>query len=441
MSSATPTAPTTPRVTLTFQLDPVKLVATRVETAGAYGETDDQGWKKQFLTSSLRVRSGDERALRWTDPTARPAKPKAFEALILALVRLKYFLDLYAERPGKTALLSGNAGSPAVMLKGVLDRSSPAALAWLRDFCGYTRVGPGSTTFPLASWFDGGKTTPGDKNDTSFDICCNTSPIPPDHLLIAIHDPKSSAVGPVLATPNQILLIADALAKLAKWGSPDTLTFPPKLPRPPLAPALEPARPASPAVDPKHRDKYLRRLLTECLALPLTALGGNNELTELTLNDVYIELETRSPALPRGPKAAGSHADEQHLESGKTRRLTAIAAATKTPRLVLLGDPGSGKSTFVKRLTALQAAGMAKKPPRSCPPEMFPRPAPRLHHPALSGAGIGKVCRRARPSGRSTPAPGRRGKRPPQPSRSCPRCRFFGPAGCRQFCRRSRRCF
>ncbi len=47
-----------------------------------------------------------------------------------------------------------------------------------------------------------------------------------------------------------------------------------------------------------------------------------------------------------------------------SRPLTALEVATQTKHLVLLGDPGSGKSTFVRQLAARTAAAyLAGEPP------------------------------------------------------------------------------
>ena len=193
--------------------------------------------------------------------------------------------------------------------------------------------------------------------------------LPPSKIRIVLvsggKEHPATDIAELIALEKKLAKGAGDLIK--KWAVPR----PGEAEEAPASP-LEPIRPASPAVDPKHRDKYLRRMLTECLARPRTALGGPNDLTELTRNDVYIELNTRPPAFPRDPKAGSPQADEARVEIGTARRLTAMAAATKAPRLVLLGDPGSGKSTFVKRWTARQAASLAKIPHAVALPKGFP---------------------------------------------------------------------
>ena len=360
MSSATPTTPPTPRVTLTFQLDPVKLVATRVETAGAYGDPDDKGWKQQFLTSNLPGRTL-ERPLDWSDPTDPSAKPQAFKALVLALVRLKYILDLYADHPGTHPLLRGKPGSPAAMLKGVLDRSDPDALEWMRDFCGYIKAGD-KGTFTLDHWFSIKKTTPRDKTTSSLDICCHTSDISADQLLIAIHNPKAPAAPPVLADTPQLLLIADALANLAKWGSPDTMPFPPKLPRSPLAPSTASATSTAPpltddALLAEFRD-WMASVADKCDQVELRGIKLSSSRIP-RLPHVYASLQTDTP---RARNETQLRKPESAEQPGHLSALEALLTSTP-PRVVLLGEPGSGKSTFVQYVTLFLADKLSSPKP------------------------------------------------------------------------------
>lgn len=120
------------------------------------------------------------------------------------------------------------------------------------------------------------------------------------------------------------------------------------------------------------RTNYLRALFHWCNALPLTALGGD-ESQSLYLQDVYIALDTESSvALSESEKAARS--DQQRRNDGGTRRQTALEAVVRHKRLALLGDPGSGKSTFIRELVARVAAaaegGMQALP--NFPPMLIP---------------------------------------------------------------------
>jgi len=95
------------------------------------------------------------------------------------------------------------------------------------------------------------------------------------------------------------------------------------------------------------RQQYLRRLAHHCNMLPLAALGGEESAkAEVSLADVYVSLDTqtRVPLTKAEKKKRGSSAED--------RPLAALEAATQYPRLVLLGDPGSGKSSFVRQLAA-----------------------------------------------------------------------------------------
>ncbi|MCP4344642.1 MAG: NACHT domain-containing protein [Desulfobacterales bacterium] len=107
-----------------------------------------------------------------------------------------------------------------------------------------------------------------------------------------------------------------------------------------------------------------RRLLIKTLQhLPLRGLdrdesdpSGNKN--RLELDRVYTELDTRTPVRFAGTgKKRRSQADDT-FELGfdpedkeKTRPLSALEASAANRHLVILGDPGSGKSTFVNHLT------------------------------------------------------------------------------------------
>jgi formylglycine-generating enzyme required for sulfatase activity/energy-coupling factor transporter ATP-binding protein EcfA2 len=123
------------------------------------------------------------------------------------------------------------------------------------------------------------------------------------------------------------------------------------------------------------RETYLKRLLIFCNALPLAALGGEEGADEdITLDRVYIQLNTTTPV----PKAEGEK-KEDRLRQGmigrdeETRLLTALEAAQST-RLMLLGDPGSGKSTFVRKLLGWLAAAQIGgiEPPPGIPADLLP---------------------------------------------------------------------
>jgi formylglycine-generating enzyme required for sulfatase activity len=127
----------------------------------------------------------------------------------------------------------------------------------------------------------------------------------------------------------------------------------------------------------RARLRYLEKLRRQCQALPLAALGGEESADEeITLERVYIELDTTTRA--EIEKTPGKHLtrkpEEAHLQDELFRSLdreaqkqpgppvSALEAAERERRLMLLGDPGSGKSTFVLRLLAWQCtAGLEGK--------------------------------------------------------------------------------
>ncbi len=107
----------------------------------------------------------------------------------------------------------------------------------------------------------------------------------------------------------------------------------------------------------RARERYLQRLQQQCNVLPLAAMGGDEGVgEELSLEKVYVALDTttRMPLTEEEKKAR----QERFVlgERGDTRPLTALEAATQERRLALLGEPGGGKSTFVRQLAARTAA-------------------------------------------------------------------------------------
>jgi formylglycine-generating enzyme required for sulfatase activity len=113
----------------------------------------------------------------------------------------------------------------------------------------------------------------------------------------------------------------------------------------------------------RAREHYLTRLRQQCNVLPLGTLGGEQDTgQDVSLEQVYVDLDTQT----RVPLTEEEKAKREGPLPGREqeRLLSALEAATQNHRLVLLGDPGSGKSTFVRQLTAwLAAACLGKRGP------------------------------------------------------------------------------
>lgn len=104
-----------------------------------------------------------------------------------------------------------------------------------------------------------------------------------------------------------------------------------------------------------QRQRYLKRLVHDFGHLgmmraidPCSGSAESSGDALMPLADVYIALDTTA----RTPKVAdGKEKQTDEPFSGRDDKpLSALAALIANPRLVLLGDPGSGKSTFVNHL-------------------------------------------------------------------------------------------
>ncbi|MFZ1599206.1 MAG: NACHT domain-containing protein, partial [Anaerolineae bacterium] len=137
-------------------------------------------------------------------------------------------------------------------------------------------------------------------------------------------------------------------------------------------PSPDPARPDPDA----PRRQYLTELRQWCQNLPLAALGSD-EGTEnaVTLDQVYIALDTNTHVPLTAEEKAQRQQESTFPRQDDSRPLSALEAASQHERLVLLGAPGAGKSTFVRMLAAWQAAGQtgeAKQSPPAISPDLLP---------------------------------------------------------------------
>jgi formylglycine-generating enzyme required for sulfatase activity len=101
---------------------------------------------------------------------------------------------------------------------------------------------------------------------------------------------------------------------------------------------------------------YLSNLINQTQHLPLTGVDPKaaHEATcrQLKLSAVYTALMTQTPS---APELRDTREFRQEI---KIRRLSALEMLNKEPHLVLLGDPGSGKSTFVNFVAACLAGAI-----------------------------------------------------------------------------------
>jgi formylglycine-generating enzyme required for sulfatase activity/energy-coupling factor transporter ATP-binding protein EcfA2 len=126
--------------------------------------------------------------------------------------------------------------------------------------------------------------------------------------------------------------------------------------------AVAPLLPPSSSLEDKTLlQRYLREVWDACVNLKLTTIDiktatGRREAAELELNAVFTDLDVKE--IPPHEELEGLKKRHTISPSGENaeRRLPAMAAISKHDKFVLLGDPGSGKSTLVNFI-ALCLAG------------------------------------------------------------------------------------
>ena len=130
---------------------------------------------------------------------------------------------------------------------------------------------------------------------------------------------------------------------------------------------------APPAEDPGAGLEIYREVLSRrCRNIPLSGLDpaaddAGSEYRGMSLEQVFIELDTTTRVRQDKPPAqddeatedAGQQSPERLLaeDHEETRPLSAVEAVAGVRAAVLLGDPGSGKSTVVNRLCLALATG------------------------------------------------------------------------------------
>ena len=104
-------------------------------------------------------------------------------------------------------------------------------------------------------------------------------------------------------------------------------------------------------LSPESRARYLKALRNHSLQIPLTVLGDEPDFNkQVRLDQVFINLEVTQKNLDDLQK------EDHWTRHGEGEPMLALDAINKHDRVVLLGDPGSGKSSLVKHLVADMAA-------------------------------------------------------------------------------------
>ena len=108
-------------------------------------------------------------------------------------------------------------------------------------------------------------------------------------------------------------------------------------------------------------EAYYRSLARECRRLPLGVIDTKFVRTEgeeaVFLTAIYVDLDVIAAEKPRRGDEQAWAARAVRGEGGERTPLLEAMAGRQNSRAVLLGDAGSGKTTFVNYLTWLIAAG------------------------------------------------------------------------------------
>lgn len=119
---------------------------------------------------------------------------------------------------------------------------------------------------------------------------------------------------------------------------------------------------------------YYRDLAAECSRLPLGVVDPRfaepGADTEVSLPSVYTDLHVVSVPRTEGEEERGYGLRLARGEEGERRPLLEVVGGERGGRLVLVGDAGSGKSTFVDYLTYRLADALVTGEDADLPPAL-----------------------------------------------------------------------
>ena len=116
--------------------------------------------------------------------------------------------------------------------------------------------------------------------------------------------------------------------------------------------------------------KYLRHLVSQNRYLQLQGIRSGGKLVNIELDRIYVTLRAARHGAQRaeaewlaheGAKAPGElHRDRESPQHADTTHVTVNEALAEHKRLVVLGDPGCGKTTLLRYLALLHARDLAE---------------------------------------------------------------------------------
>lgn len=143
---------------------------------------------------------------------------------------------------------------------------------------------------------------------------------------------------------------------------------------------------------------YYRSLAEECRRLPLGIIDSQFVSAKgedaVPLTDIYVDLDVTAPSAPERGDEKGWAVRAALGEGAERTPLLEALAAPDDARAVLLGDAGSGKTTFVNYLTWLLATQPASAPEalrRGVVVRLVLRDVVARHIPAGAGKGNAKM--------------------------------------------------